>query len=299
MRKSNNEFKNYHPIVNFTYFVSVIGFSMFFMNPICLFITFFCGFLYSALLGGIKSLKFNLLYMIPLLIISALINPAFNHEGATIIEYLPSGNPLTLESIAYGFAAAVMTASVILWFSCYNEIMTSDKFIYLFGRIIPSMSLVFSMTLRLVPKFISQLKIIADSQKCMGRSVSEGSIIRRIKNGLSILSVMTAWAFENSIETADSMKGRGYGLKGRTAFSIYKFDSRDTTALICILCFASYIIFGSISGVISYSYFPVFSEIDVSMFSSSVFAAYFGLCIFPAAIEIREAIKWKSIESKI
>lgn len=44
--------------------------------------------------------------------------------------------PLTLESIAYGCAAAVMLVAVLFWFSCYNEVMTSDKFMYLFGRII-------------------------------------------------------------------------------------------------------------------------------------------------------------------
>ena len=82
-----------------------------------------------------------------MLLMMALINPAFNHEGVTIIDYLPSGNPLTLESIVYGFTSAVMIVSVICHFSCYNEIMTSDKFIYLFGKIIPAMSLIISMTM--------------------------------------------------------------------------------------------------------------------------------------------------------
>ena len=85
--------------------------------------------------------------------LAALVNPAFNHEGATILTYLPSGNPLTMESMFYGVAAAVMLASVVLWFSSYNEVMTSDKFVYLFGRIIPALSLVLSMALRFIPKF--------------------------------------------------------------------------------------------------------------------------------------------------
>ena len=76
--------------------------------------------------------------MLPMLVAMALINPAFNHEGVTIIDYLPSGNPLTLESIIYGLCAAIMIVSVICHFSCYNEVMTSDKFIYLFGKIIPA-----------------------------------------------------------------------------------------------------------------------------------------------------------------
>lgn len=72
-------------------------------------------------------------------------NLAFNHQGATILAYLPSGNPLTLESIAYGFAAAAMLAAVVLWFSCWNTVMTSDKLMHLFGRVVPALSLLLSM----------------------------------------------------------------------------------------------------------------------------------------------------------
>ena len=173
-----SEFKKYHPIVNFVYFVFVIGFSCFFMHPVCLCISLVSGFAYSAMLNGKKQIKTNLIYMLPMLLMMALINPAFNHEGVTIIEYLPSGNPLTLESIIYGLCAAVMIVSVIIHFSCYNEVMTSDKFIYLFGKIIPAMSLIISMALRFVPKFASQLKVVINAQRCMGRDVSNGSIIK-------------------------------------------------------------------------------------------------------------------------
>jgi energy-coupling factor transport system permease protein len=31
-----------------------------------------------------------------------------------------------------------MLISVITWFNCYSAVMTSDKFVYLFGRIIPA-----------------------------------------------------------------------------------------------------------------------------------------------------------------
>ena len=71
--------------------------------------------------------------MLPLLVITALINPAFSHQGVTILTYLPSGNPLTLESILYGIYAAFLLITVIAWFSCFNAVMTSDKFMYLSG----------------------------------------------------------------------------------------------------------------------------------------------------------------------
>lgn len=294
-----NEFKTYHPIVNFVYFLFVIGFSCVFMHPVCLVISLLCAFTYSVMLKGKKTVKTNLIYIIPTLLFAALINPAFNHEGITVIEYLPSGNPLTLESVAYGLAAAIMIVSVICWFSCYNEVMTSDKFIYLFGRIIPSLSLIISMTLRFVPRFSAQLKTVANAQRCMGRDVSNGSIVQRAKHGLTILSVMTTWALENAIETADSMKSRGYGHPGRTAFSIFTFDKRDKKALLCIVILGIYTLAGKFAGGMYFRYFPSIKTNDFSIFEFSIFTAYFALCICPIIIEIREVIRWKAIKSKI
>lgn len=294
-----NGFKTYHPIVNFIYFLFVIGFSMFFMHPVCLCISFVCSFIYSLLLNGKKALKTNILYMLPVMLAAALVNPVFNHEGVTILRYLPDGNPLTLESAVYGIAAAVMLVTVICWFSCYNAVMTSDKFIYLFGRVIPALSLILSMTLRFVPRFASQLKAVANAQRCMGRDFSQGSIIKRAKQGLSILSVTVTWALENSIDTADSMKSRGYGLPGRTAFSIFRFDKRDGLVFLIILFLGIYVFCGNLAGGIYFRYFPSMRGELFSLYGASVFAAYLVLCAVPVIIEIREAAVWKAIKSKI
>lgn len=289
-----NEFKTYHPIVNFTYFIFVIGFSCFFMHPVCLCISLACGFTYSVMLKGKKAIKTNLFYMLPLLLLTALINPAFNHQGVTVIGHLPSGNPLTAESIVYGLCAAVMMASIICHFSCYNEVMTSDKFMYLFGKILPAISLIISMTLRFVPRFAAQLKVVTNAQRCIGRDVSKGSIIKRAKNGLNILSIMTTWSLENAIETADSMKSRGYGIPGRTAFSIFTFDKRDKKALICILLLGLYTLVGNVMGGMYFSFFPSLQSANISLFGISVFLAYLLLCIYPVLIELWEVRKWKA-----
>ena len=287
------EFKTYHPIVNLIYFVFIIGFSCFFMHPLCLGVSFVCAFLYSVMLKGKRQIKTNLFIMVPLLVGTGAINPVFNHQGITILSYLPGGNPLTLESIIYGLAAGTMIITVIGWFSCYNEIMTSDKFIYLFGKIIPSLSLVISMTLRFVPRFSAQLKTVVNAGKCIGQDISRGSIVKRAKCGLGILSVMTTWSLENAIETADSMKARGYGYPGRTAFSIYNFDKRDKNTLCIILFLGVYIIFGGIKGAMNFSYFPFVKGAETSLFGISVFAAYMLFCSYPLIIELLEVRKWK------
>ncbi len=294
-----NEFKSYHPIINFIYFAFVIGFSCFFMHPVCLFISSVSAFLYSVMLKGTHAIKTNLLYMLPMIIIMALLNPAFNHAGTTVIWYLPSGNPVTFESMVYGIMTAFMIISVICWFSCYNEIMTSDKFIYLFGRIIPMLSLVISMTLRFVPRFANQLKIVINAEKCIGRDISKGSIIKRAKRGLGTMSIMTTWALENAIETADSMKSRGFGQPGRTAFSIFIFDKRDKKALICIIFLGLYTLLGSIMGKVHFAYFPYMTSAEFSIYQMSIFLSYLLLCICPVIIEVWEVRRWKSLRSKI
>ena len=293
-----NEFAKYHPLINFIYFTAVIVFSMIFVHPICLVTSLLCSVMYSIILNGKKALKF-IAMLLPLMLISALINPAFNHEGVTVIAYLPSGNPLTLESILYGIVAASMVATVICWFSCFNKIMTSDKFIYLFGRIIPSLSLILSMTFRFVPKFKEQVQEVSNAQKSMGRDTSEGSVFARVKNSIIILSAVITWSLENAIDTSDSMKSRGYGLTGRTAYSNYVFDKRDVTALIYLAVMITYFLLVALLGKIHYRYFPSMRGTDMSFYSTSIFISYIMICIMPIIIKIWEELKWRKLKSKI
>lgn len=294
-----NEFKAYHPIVNLVYFVFVIGFSVFFMHPVCLAISLLCSLVYVAMLKGKNFIKKSIIYGIPLFVLTAVINPLFNHGGVTILAYMPSGNPLTFESIIFGVAAAAMLAGVICYFACFNEIITSDKIIYLFGRFVPSISLVISMTLSFVPRFADQLRRTRDAQRCIGLRGSDGSVVKKIKHGLSLMSIMVTWALENAADTADSMKSRGYGLGGRTSYSIYRFDRRDACALACILGLGLYTLAGGMVGAMSVTYFPAIVLPHAGAYSLSVFGAYFALCITPVIIEIWEMRKWKYIEQKM
>ncbi|MDR1558270.1 MAG: energy-coupling factor transporter transmembrane protein EcfT [Clostridiales bacterium] len=294
----SDSFSGYHPIVNMLYFASVIAFSMFFTHPVCLAVSLVCAFSYSVYLNGKKAVKFSLFYMFPVMIMTVLLNLAFNHKGSTILAYLPDGNPLTLESIIYGTVAAAMLVTVISWFSCFNTVMTSDKFVYLFGKIIPAMSLILSMALRFVPRFRAQIKVISNAQKCIGRDVSNGNIFQRAKHGIKILSIMVTWALENAIETADSMKARGYGLPGRTAFSIYRLDNRDMYALAFIFLCVAYIVSGALAGGLYFRYLPTVKGVTNSAFTISLYLVYLALSALPLTINIREDYKWKAIAPK-
>ncbi|MCL2855861.1 MAG: energy-coupling factor transporter transmembrane protein EcfT [Defluviitaleaceae bacterium] len=299
---NKDAFGSFHPLVNMVYFAAVIGFSMFFMHPINLGISVVCAFTYAIYLSGKKALRVGLVFMLPMLVLTAVLNPLFNHQGATILAYLPNGNPLTLESATYGIAAAVMLITVIAWFACFNVVMTSDKFVYLLGRIIPALSLILSMALRFVPRFRRQIKIVANAQKCIGRDGGTGSIFKRARNGIKIMSIVVTWALENAIETADSMKARGYGLPKRTAFSIHRFDIRDGVALAFIAICVAAIIAGAVLEVYRFRYFPTIAHMERGWWrgwTAALFAAHLALCAMPIIINIREDILWKRIKSKI
>lgn len=292
-------FSQMHPIVNFIFFAFVIGLSMFILNPVCLAISLFCALINALYLNGKKAVKLSLLYLLPTIVLISIINPVFNHDGVTILAYFPWNNPLTLESIFYGIATAVLLSSVVLWFSCFNKIMTSDKFIYLFGRIIPSLSLVLSMALRFVPKFIAQFNLVRNTQKCIGRDISDGPLFYRLKNTVKIISIMITWALENAIETADSMKSRGHGLKGRTSFSIYRFSRRDAAVLTAIVIIGVILILMSIIDVAKFRYFPSVKGNVINIASIVYYILYFTLMILPFIINVREGVRWKHLKSAI
>ena len=292
-------FSKLHPTVNFIFFAFVLALSMFVMNPICLALSLVCAFVNAVYLNGINTVKFCLKFILPMVLLVILINPVFNHQGVTILTYFPWDNPLTLESIIYGIASAALLSSVILWFSVFNSVITSDKLVYLFGRIIPSLSLVLSMSLRFVPKFSAQFKNVRNAQRCIGRDISDGSLINRIKNGIRIISIMLSWSMENAIETADSMKSRGFGLKGRTAYSIYKFGRRDLIVLIIIAVLGISVSAFAISGVIDFNYFPSIKGNLTDVLSLVIFFLYGILMLIPTILNAGEEIKWKRLRSAI
>lgn len=291
-----DSFSTYHPAINFFYFVVVLLYSMFFIHPAFLIISLICAITYVLVLKSIRhSLKLNLLALLPMLLLVGAINPLFNHGGVTIIGYWATGNPITLESIVYGVVMGIMFIEVILWFACYNTIMTSDKFIYLFGRVIPSLSLVLSMVLRFVPKFKAQLKVITNGQKCIGRDVSVGNVWQRCRNAINILSIMVTWALENAIDTADSMKARGYGLKGRTAYSRYRFDSRDKIVGGAMLVMFLYVTVGIAVGAAYASYNPAIVYALFTPYTISVYLVYTLFCLTPVLADLYDHYKWKNL----
>lgn len=288
-------FETHHPIVLITFFVIVIGMSMFLMHPVFLCITLFASISLNLALRREKLFKDWKLY-VPLFFLMAIINPIISHNGKLVLFYV-NGNAITVEAIVYGIAMAVMIIAVMLWFSCYNDVMTSDKFIYLFGKISPALALTISIALRLVPRFKHQLGLIARAQKTIGMDYTSGSLWHRIKCTVRIISILITWALENAIDTADSMKARGYGVGKRTAFSLFVFERRDGVLLGVMVTLFVVMLASSWRGATTFYFYPTFSQIQMDSWNIVIYSIYFLLLSIPLLIELKEAWKWRSLKS--
>ncbi|MCL2446057.1 MAG: energy-coupling factor transporter transmembrane protein EcfT [Oscillospiraceae bacterium] len=277
--------KTLHPITSLVYFTALIGFAFVFMHPVSLGISLLGALSFILMLEKSRALRFMLTFLLPLFILAAAANLLFSRQGVTILAYLPSGNPLTLESTLFGIAQAAMLASVITWFRGFNLVMTSDKLVYLFGRAAPALALLLSMSLRFVPRFTRQMQAIAAAQRGIGKDVTQGNVLQRARHGLKILSITVTWALENAVETAGSMRARGYGLPGRTAFAIFRWTTRDTLVLAFVLSCAAVIISGAAFGGLQAIYFAEISlawqPLSYALFAVQV--VLIGVAVFSVA----------------
>lgn len=291
-------FSTYHPAINFIFFGAVIVFGVIFLHPLMLAAAFAGAMSYAIYLLGRKAAGLFFKWLLPLTVIVTVINALFNHYGSTFIGYI-GYNPITLESIIYGVMTGFMFSAIILWCRCYSEIMTTDKFMYIFGKLAPHVSLVFSMALRFIPKFREHLAKVREAASGIPQAGGKPGFSVRVKKGARTFSIMMTWALENAVDTADSMRSRGYGLRGRTAYSNYRWDGRDIAALVLLLTATAAVIAGGALGYCTFTYYPEISYAAVSARTLPVYIIYGLMCFMPVILNGREAVRWKRLRSEI
>lgn len=289
------EFCDFHPIVNLAFFAMVIGFSMIFMHPLALGVSLVGAVCFYIRLRGRRGAGAFVKLALPAALVTAIINALFNHRGETVLAELPNGSPITLESLEYGLSAAAMMAAVLVWFACFSVVMTSDKLTYLFGRLAPSLSLTLCMTLRFVPRFIEQFERVREARLFSKTSgdPAERTLKGKIKEAFECFSAMTMWSLEGSADTADSMKARGFGLRGRTAFAVYHLTLRDFAALIWLAMCAALVITAAALGCFGWEFFPrAVGSLTENPFCYAALSVYLAAALTPIWVEVWEKVRW-------
>ena len=290
----NDAFSKCHPAVNFLFFVGAIALSVVIQHPAYLLTGVITGAVYYLLLNGKKGLK-SILALLPMFVILTAVNPLFNTLGATPLFTL-FGRPYTWEALLYGGALASMFVIMMLWFGCYNKVLTSDKFTSLFGNLIPSISLLLVMVFRMVPNFIRKTGQITGARKAIGKGIADSATAKeKLREGTTVLGALTGWALEGSIVTGDSMRARGYGAAKRSRYMIYRMTGLDWILLAVMLSLLALTVTAACLGQFSAVFVP---SVQIAPTSWGV-VSYACYLLIPTALHIKERVQWHISRSRI
>ena len=290
-------FSKIHPFVLLIYFISVLLIGMFINNPVINIITLIGGILFWAMMSNAKERLRDFRFYILMFFLISITNPIFSHNGKTPLFFI-NGNAVTKEAIVCGGFIGIMLVGIMLWFKCFNLIFTSEKIVYLFGKSIPKISIVITVILRYIPMLKGQAKNIKKAQKAMGL-YSSNSYADKIRSQLRVMSSLIGWSMENAIETSKAMKLKGYGLKGHSCYSVYKFRITDVIILGICLVMTVFVLIGAVRGEFDFSYYPEISMVNVNGFNILYYVSFGALTLMPFFIELEEIIRWNYCKSKI
>lgn len=291
------EFSHLSAFVLFVFYLSVIIVTVLSFNPFYAAVSLIAAFLFALYIFKMKALKFFLTLSLPALIIFTLFNCLTVREGATVLLFI-NNNQITAESLIYGLTSGLVFSGTIMWFYTFNAACNS-KFIGTFSRIIPQTALVFSMSLRLIPKMKVQAAQISDAQTMIGKGVKGKNLLKKIRHGLNIMSVLITWSLENGIETADSMRARGYGAGGKISGAKKKTRANDIIIFMCILICFIFIITCAGLGKVIFTFYPVIIFDLAGVYELLSLALFSLTCFLPLIICLRSDIKWQLLKLKI
>ena len=167
------------------------------------------------------------------------------------------------------------------------------------------------MILRFLPRAKRQAGKIASAQELLyvpaesaesgqsaeGQTPEEQTKKTKIKKGMRVMSVLTTWALENSIDTADSMRARGYGLAGRTMYRKYRARPADIICGVLVLALLAASVWAKASGVWDFYCYPEIEFGGKPVLPACILLA--AVYAVPLVIEVWEDIKWTRSLSKI
>lgn len=283
-------FNSLHPTVCMFYFIAVLVFTMTCVHPVMTGLSLIGAILFAAQLEGWRRVVSTGRFVLPIFLLISIANPLFNHRGVTPL-FILFGRWFTLEAVIYGVVSGASLAAVIYWFVCYQVVMTSDKFLYLFGQALPNTALLITMTLGLIPRLQARSHQIKETQQML--LPDNGRVLPRLRAATRNLSALLTWSMENAIQTADSTKARGYGVRRRTTFHLFAFDTRDALMLGLLLALTLVCVLARSFGHGAMEYYPRMDAVITGPSGLMLYAVFGILILLPTLLEIKEAAKWR------
>lgn len=262
-----------HPLCAFAYMLLVTGITIATRHPVMLGCS-AAGVLALLLLSGRSVAAYPVMALA-----AALLNPVFSHNGATVLFFV-GNTAVTAEAFIYGILFGAALACAAAWSVMGSAILSSDKWIWLFGRIAPAAGLTLSCALRFVPLFAARVREFARAQKA-----------RTLRGYLAAFGAAVSRSAEEAIISADSMKSRGYGTARRTSFALYRFGRQDGAILTFIVLISALCIASLRMGGARFYCYPAVSAVKFRAWDIAAYASFGALCIAPFMLALCDNLR--------
>lgn len=306
-------FDTYHPLIAAVYLVVTLVFTMAAFQPVFVVLSFVVAVAYNLFLRGWRAELKTMAWQLPLLIIIALLNPVFSASGSTILFKIGHWG-FFLESFAYGICMGLALVAVMQWFSNLAHILTSDKLMQLTGSTMPTIGLMITMILRLIPQFMRRSRSVHSAQEVCtaasaGRTEAHGRADKSAENGekpqlgffqrraLAIrgtvrdLSVLMGWGMEDSLDTADAMRARGWGaVPKRSTYQRSDFRVRDGILLALMVLLVAISAVAASLACARFTFYPQLAALGLWW----GYVPYAVFLVIPFLLELKERALWKA-----
>lgn len=290
-----NGFRGYHPYVVFFYYICVGSLALYFTHPFFLLIALTLIIAVNLTHDNGRTLKKWAPALIMMSVFFVLLNPFLVSRGTHILFYF-RGKQVTLEATMYGFVMALALVIVLILFISFNLILNGNKFLYIFSKILPRTGFLLMLSIRFVPLLKLRLDEITAVQRIRGLTIRQGKLRDRVKKSMITIQILLTWSLEEAIQTADSMKSRGYGSGKKTSYHPYKMEARDWCWLVTLVVLFTICSVGGLLGYGKIYIYPQLGTLHLYPLDWVLLVCMSILFAFPLLVEGREKLKWTKLK---
>lgn len=347
-------FDTVHPLVIVAYALVALVLTMAAFQPVVVGLALVSALALRVCLQGWRVVARALRWQVLLVALIAVVNPLFASVGSTELFRIGT-HAVYLESFAYGLCMGALLVAVMTQLMCASCVLTSDKIMAVLGNRLPTISLMMSMALRLVPRFTRrgrEIALVQDActascgapqqrarqeaqqgayaQQAVGRALwraaergpagwsaaeqplagqpgseqcAEQPSASQTRRALSrrvaaqervsrlarLTSVLMGWSMEDSLETADAMRARGWSSETRrTSYRRWRFGRADALALAVVLGLGMLCAVLAWAVASSYRFYPTMSALSL-WWGYIPLAAFYAL---PLLVVLGDHLRW-------
>ncbi|MDO4182423.1 MAG: energy-coupling factor transporter transmembrane component T [Coriobacteriia bacterium] len=274
-------FEGFHPAFAALYFAAVLGLTMCVLNPVTVCMSAVVGFVLHGRLSGFGVAGRQLAWQVGvLLVLTTLLNAVLSSAGSTVLFRL---GPfcISFESVAFGACMGGLLVAMLQWFSCAAKVLTSSNVMALLGPVAPNVGLLLTMSMRLVPQFLRRGTRIHQVRSAC--TAAGNAPVRGMGDRFRQLTVLMSWGMEDSLESADAVRARGWGAaKRRTSYACRRFRILDAAACALLAALVALCVVCAVAACARFSFYPVISGFGPAV----AYLPFAALLLVPAVLEV-------------